>query len=94
MLNAGSGSGILRLAPETTFALRAAPFGLAWYQGDIETNKDGVGYGQFIGRFSIETFIVAPGVANAPADPFHDPKRIPDALPIFTNPQPQSQQLH
>ena len=80
MLNAGSGRGILRLAPETTFALRAAPFGLAWYQGDIETNKDGVGYGQFIGRFSIETFIVAPGIANAPADPFHDPKRIPDAL--------------
>ncbi|MBV8815338.1 MAG: hypothetical protein JO271_12680 [Verrucomicrobia bacterium] len=43
-----------------------APFGLAWYQGDIETNKDGVGYGEFIGRFSIETFIVAPGVAPAP----------------------------
>src|SRR5258707_3270344 len=21
-----------------------APFGLSWYQGDIETNKDGVGY--------------------------------------------------
>ena len=55
------------------------PFGLAWYQGDIETNKDGVGYGEFIGRFSIETFIVAPGVAPAPADPFHDPKRILDA---------------
>ena len=56
------------------------PFGLSWYQGDIETNKDGVGYGEFIGRFNIETFIVAPGVADAPADPFHDPKRIQDAL--------------
>jgi hypothetical protein len=55
------------------------PFGLAWYQGDIETNKDGVGYGEFVGRFNIETFIVAPGVAAAPSDPFHDPKRIPDA---------------
>ena len=55
------------------------PFGLAWYQGDIETDKDGVGYGEFIGRFNIETFIVAPGVAAAPGDPFHDPKRIPDA---------------
>ncbi|MBV8418095.1 MAG: hypothetical protein JO251_23105, partial [Verrucomicrobia bacterium] len=55
------------------------PFGLSWYQGDIETNKDGVGYGEFVGRFSIETFIVAPGVAPAPADPFHDPHRIPDA---------------
>jgi hypothetical protein len=57
-----------------------APFGLSWYQGDIETNKDGVGYGEFIGRFNIETFIVAPGVAPAPNDPFHDPKRILDAL--------------
>jgi len=56
-----------------------APFGLAWYQGDIETNRNGIGYGRFIGRFSIETFIVAPGVASAPPDPFHDPSRIPDA---------------
>jgi hypothetical protein len=53
---------------------------LANRQDDIETNKDGVGYGEFIGRFSIETFIVAPGVADAPADPFHDPLRILDAL--------------
>lgn len=56
-----------------------APFGLSWYQGDIETNSHGVGFGRFIGRFSIETFIVAPGVAPAPPDPFHDPNRIPDA---------------
>jgi hypothetical protein len=55
------------------------PFGLSWYQGDINTNEDGVGYGEFVGRFNIETFIVAPGVAAAPSDPFHDPKRIPDA---------------
>jgi hypothetical protein len=55
------------------------PFGLAWYQGDIETNKRGEGYGEFIGRFNIETFIVAQDVAPAPPDPFRDPKRIPDA---------------
>jgi hypothetical protein len=80
------------LPPNTDFDLFMIqvpnkPFGLSWYQGDIETNKDGVGYGEFIGRFSIETFIVAPGVANAPSDPFHDPKRILDALqnPV-TNP--------
>jgi hypothetical protein len=42
------------------------PFGMAWYQGDIETNYRGVGHGTFIGRFSIETFMVAPGVADAP----------------------------
>ena len=72
------------LPPNTDFDLFViqvpnAPFGLSWYQGDIETNKDGVGYGEFIGRFSIETFIVAPGVAPAPPDPFHDPDRIRDA---------------
>jgi hypothetical protein len=72
------------LPPNTDFDLFVIqvpnkPFGLAWYQGDIETNKDGVGYGEFIGRFSIETFIVAQDVAPAPADPFHDPSRIPDA---------------
>src|ERR1700751_3381373 len=38
-----------------------APFGLSWYQGDIETNNIGVGVADFVGRFSVETFIVAPG---------------------------------
>jgi hypothetical protein len=56
-----------------------APFGMSWYQGDIETNKFGVGHAEFVGRFNIETFMVAPGVAQAPADPFSDPNRIPDA---------------
>jgi len=42
------------------------PFGMSWYQGDIETNGDGVGSGKFIGRFSIETFVVAPGSVPAP----------------------------
>ena len=41
------------------------PFGLAWYQGDIETNRNGEGYGRFIGRFSIESFIVS--LASVPA---------------------------
>jgi hypothetical protein len=43
-----------------------APFGLAWYQGDIESGPKGNASGEFIGRFSVETFIVAPGVAPAP----------------------------
>ena len=42
------------------------PFGLSWYQGDIETNRRGRGTGKFIGIFSKETFTVAPGVAPAP----------------------------
>lgn len=61
------------------------PFGLAWYQGDIETNKDGVGYGRFIGRFSIETFIVAPGAAPAPVvfnNAFPDASTNPPTNPV------------
>lgn len=42
------------------------PFGLSWYQGDMNTSSTGVGSVSFLGRFSIETFIVAPGVAPAP----------------------------
>jgi hypothetical protein len=43
-----------------------APFGLSWYQGDVETDDNGVGQQNFRGRFNIETFIVAPGAAPAP----------------------------
>ncbi len=43
-----------------------APFGISWYQGDLESNSAGNANGTFIGRFSIETFAVAPGVAPAP----------------------------
>lgn len=42
------------------------PFGMSWYQGDIETNGSGIGRAKFIGRFSIETFVVAPGSVPAP----------------------------
>ena len=42
------------------------PFGMSWYQGDIDTNGDGIGRAKFIGRFSIETFVVAPGSVPAP----------------------------
>jgi hypothetical protein len=43
-----------------------APFGLSWYNGDIHTDSRGVGVGHFVARFSVETFIVSPGVAPAP----------------------------
>ena len=45
-----------------------APFGMAWYQGDIQTNGQGEGHGRFVGRFNIETFVVAqpPGGQAAP----------------------------
>jgi hypothetical protein len=43
-----------------------APFGVAWYQGDIMTDKNGRGHQEFIGRFNIETFTFAQGSAAAP----------------------------
>jgi hypothetical protein len=63
-----------------------APFGLSWYQGDIQTNDEGNGTGKFIGRFSIETFIVAPG--SAPAPVVHTAQPFPDANtnPAIPNP--------
>ena len=69
------------LPPHTDFDLFViqvpkAPFGVSWYQGDIETNKHARGHRQFVGRFSIETFAVAVGSAPAP-DVFNGP--FPDA---------------
>jgi hypothetical protein len=58
------------------------PFGISWYQGDINTNKKGEGHGRFVGRFSIETFSVAPGSTDAPV--VHEDPPFPDAA---TNPQ-------
>ena len=54
------------LPPKTEFDLFViqvpnGPFGLSWYQGDVETNGAGKANATFVGRFSIETFIVAPG---------------------------------
>jgi hypothetical protein len=51
------------------------PFGLTWYQGDLETGKDGTGSQQYVGRFNIETFIVGVGTTAAPVI-HHSP--IPD----------------
>jgi hypothetical protein len=73
------------LPPNTEFdffviQLPNAPFGLAWYQGDIETNDQGEGRQRFIGRFSIETFIVAQPPGGQPAPVVHDGNRtFPDA---------------
>jgi len=65
-----------------------APFGVAWYQGDIETDEFGNGFGEFVGRFSIETFAVAQGTANAPVifnqPPFPDASSNPPFEPIHT----------
>jgi hypothetical protein len=70
------------LPPNTLFDLfvtqvPTSPFGLAWYLGDILTDGKGNGVQDFVGRFSIGTFIVAlPPAAPAPrvltAPPFPD----------------------
>src|SRR5690349_12495244 len=56
-----------------------APFGMAWYQGDIRTNSMGVGHQRFVGRFSIETFIVAQPPGGQPAPVVHNQPPFPDA---------------
>jgi hypothetical protein len=68
--------------------LPTAPFGIAWYQGDIETDDYGNGSGEFVGRFSIETFAVAQGSGPAPVifdqPPFPDADSNPPFEPIHT----------
>jgi hypothetical protein len=64
-----------------------APFGVSWYQGDLETNKHGVGNGTFVGRFNEETFVVAPGTAPAPSvhsTPTADATSNPAFAPVHT----------
>ena len=80
------------LPPKTEFdafviQLPNAPFGLSWYQGDITTDENGRGVAEFIGRFSIETFIVAPGSGPAPVvhtGPFPDASLNPATAPVHT----------
>src|SRR5215471_15622326 len=80
------------LPPKTEFdafiiQLPNAPFGLSWYQGDITTDENGRGVAEFIGRSSIETFIVAPGSGPAPVvhtGPFPDASLNPATAPVHT----------
>jgi hypothetical protein len=72
------------LPPNTEFdffvlQIPNAPFGLAWYQGDIETDEHGEGQQLFLGRFNIETFIVAQPPGGQPAPVVHDQPPFPDA---------------
>ncbi len=81
---------IAGLPPNTEFDVFViqvpnAPFGMSWYQGDITTDSTGRGEKKFVGRFNIETFMVAPGVAPAPVKfggPFPDASSNPKTNPI------------
>ena len=79
------------LPPNTDFDLFViqvpnAPFGLSWYQGDLATNSNGNAMQHFTGRFSNQTFIVAPGTAAAPvvfnSPPFPDAAQNPASGPV------------
>ena len=75
------------LPPNTDFDLfviqvPGAPFGLSWYLGDMLTDSKGLAVGDFIGRFSIGTFIVAPGVAPAPVVFSDDASTNPSTNPV------------
>jgi hypothetical protein len=61
-----------------------APFGLSWYQGDLTTDENGRGVADFIGRFSIETFIVAPNSGPAPVIHSQDASSNPPTAPVHT----------
>jgi hypothetical protein len=62
------------------------PFGVAWYQGDLVTDKNGRARQEFTGRFNIETFSAAQGSAPAPLvfteGPFPDAATNPSFNPI------------
>jgi hypothetical protein len=59
-----------------------APFGMSWYQGDITTDDNGIGVADFIGAFSRETFMLAPGTAPAPVVFPDDASSNPVTAPI------------
>jgi hypothetical protein len=63
-----------------------APFRLSWYQWDLQTDDKGNAVQHFRGRFSIETFIVAPGVEPTPLvfnnPPFPDAAQNPATGPV------------
>lgn len=60
------------------------PFGMSWYQGDMQTNSYGKGSTRFIGRFNKETFVVAPNTAPAPHVHATDAASNPPTGPIHT----------
>lgn len=77
------------LPPETEFDFFVIqvpnfPFGMSWYQGDIETDASGKAEATFIGRFNIETFFVAPNVAPAPQVHDTDAAENPQSAPVHT----------
>jgi hypothetical protein len=57
-------------------------FGDAWYMGDMLTDATGTAVADFIGRFQIGTFIVAPGSEPAPVVLPGDASSNPASAPV------------
>jgi len=78
------------LPPKTGFdffviQVPKTPFGMAWYQADVETDENGNAFQHVRGIFSIETFTVAPGSQPAPvvfSGPFPDASLNPPTNPL------------
>ena len=64
------------LAPKTGYDLFVTelpnkPFGISWYQSDLETNENGDGSVTVVGIFNKETFSVSPGGPTTKFAPTH-----------------------
>jgi len=81
---------VSNLPPNTGFDLFSIQvpnpkFGLAWYIGDIVSDAKGVGVGNFVGPFNIETFVVS--LAALPAPQVFTKPPFPDAaVGVAVNP--------
>ena len=60
------------------------PFGVSWYQGDLDTDNKGNGEVRVIGIFSEETFAFAPDSVKAPQVDNQDAEKNPAFDPVHT----------
>jgi hypothetical protein len=56
-----------------------APFGLAWYNGDILTDSNGVGVTNIVGRFNSGTFVFSSAALPSPNTQPSPPGVLPDS---------------
>ncbi len=61
-----------------------APFGVSWYQGDIDTNSKGYGKTRVAGIFSEETHAFSAGKVRAPQVDEQDAAYGPEFFPVHT----------
>jgi hypothetical protein len=60
------------------------PFGVSWYQGDLDTDNQGNGKVRVIGIFSEETFAFSPAEVKAPQVDDQDAEKGPKFAPVHT----------